>query len=32
LTARRPRQQPTAVVELQWKNVAGFKKIAIAGA
>ena len=33
LTARRPRQQPTApVVEPQWKNVAGFKKIAIAGA
>jgi len=33
LTARRPHQQPTPpVVELQWKNVAGFKKIAITGA
>jgi hypothetical protein len=33
LRARRPHQQPTApAVELQWKNVAAFKKIAIAGA
>jgi predicted mannosyl-3-phosphoglycerate phosphatase (HAD superfamily) len=31
--ARRPHQQATApVVELQWKNIAGFKKISIAGA
>ena len=33
LAARRPGQQLTApAVELQWKNIAGFKKIAIAGA
>ena len=33
LTARLPNQQPTALaVELQWKNAAGFKKIARAGA
>lgn len=33
LAARRPNQQPAAPpVELQWKNVAGFSKISIAGA
>jgi transposase len=33
MTARRPNQQPTAeAVELQWKNVAGFSKLAVAGA
>ena len=33
LAARRPDQQPiTPTVELQWKNVAGFSKISLAGA
>lgn len=33
VTARRPKEQPAAqVVELQWKNVAGFSKLAVSGA
>ena len=31
LAARRPKPPASAPVELQWKNVAGFSKIVIAG-